>query len=338
VLFGNYDGAWAGWYAGVYGDGRIILCAAGPASKPWLLSTRPLTLQRWHHVAVSFDGPSRRGRIYVDGEPAGSATFPSWTIPSGTSPALGRAPWGATGWLAFSMDEARFDARERTADEMLTEYATLAGALNPAPVADWRFEEAQGAAAFADSTGRGHTAALEDPGALAATGATSGAWRFSGAGGATVPAHPELGTPNFTFDALIKLDALPSRWGVLYSNYSTNSRGWYVAMDADGRLILCIAAQSGSAPWLVSAGSITPGEWTHVAATFDGVSRRAAIYLDGSLDRTAVFPAHTPQTGLPSTIAKASWTASYSLAVTIDRMRLWTQESTAAQIFERMSQ
>ena len=163
VLMGNYDGAWAGWYAGVYKDGRIILSAAGPTSKPWLLSTSAISLGRWHHVAVTFHGPSRRGRIYVDGALAGSGTFPSWAVPSGTTPTLGRAPWAQTGWLAFSLDEARFDAVERSPSEILADYATLAGSLDPAPVADWRFDEAQGAATLVDSTARGRDAQLQDP-------------------------------------------------------------------------------------------------------------------------------------------------------------------------------
>jgi hypothetical protein len=310
----------------------VILCAAGPGSKPWLLSTRTLSLGRWHHVAVTFDGPSRRGRIYVDGEPAGSATFPTWAPSSGITPTLGRAPWGQTGWLAFSMDEARFDQGERTAGEILSEYAALAGALNPAPAADWRFDEAQGAAVLSDSTGRGHAAVLDDPGAAALAGPASGAWQFSGAGGAAVAAHPELGSASFTFDAWIKLDALPARWGVVYSSYASDSRGWYLAVDPSGRLIFCVAGQPSSAPWLVSAGAMQTGVWTHVAVTFDAVNRKGSIYRNGSLDRTAVFPGFTPQTNLPSAFAKASWTANYYLPVAIDRARLWTSERSAQEI------
>ena len=328
LLFGNYDGAWAGWYAGVYRDGKVILCAAGPTSKPWLLSSQALSLGRWHHVAVTFDGPSRRGRIYVDGGLAASATFPSWAVASGVAPTLGRAPWGATGWLAFSLDEARFDARERTGDEIHSEYAALAGELDPAPAADWRFDEAQGASELADSSGRGRTAQLADPAAVA----VEGAWRFSGAGGATMSPHADLGGGTFTFDARVRLDSLPSGWGVLYSSYASGSRGWYVAVDSTGRVILCIAGQPGSAPWLVSSGAIAAGQWTAVTVTFDAVSRRGAIYLDGALDRTAVFPVHTAQSDSIATFARASWTASYFLPVTIDRARLWRKEYSAQEV------
>jgi hypothetical protein len=332
ALFGNYDGAWAGWYAGIYRDGRVILSVAGPGSKPWLLSAQSLSLGHWHHIAVTFDGDPRRGRIYIDGEESASATFPAWAIASGVTPTLGRASWGQTGWLAFSIDEGRFDASARSAADIFDEYHSLAGAVNSAPVAHWRFDEAQGAAALSDSTGRAHHAQLTDALASAVAGRTSGAWRFSGAGGATVAAHPDLGSPNFTFEAWMKLDGLPSRWGVLYSSYSTDSRGWYLAVDPSGKLIFCVASQSGSAPWLVSNRSVSPGEWTHIAVTFDSVSRKGAIYLDGALDRTAVFPGYSPHTGQASTFARASWTASYYLPVTLDRARIWARESSAQEV------
>ncbi|MEZ5362196.1 MAG: LamG domain-containing protein [Bryobacterales bacterium] len=98
ALFGDYDGAYAGWYAGIYQDGRIILCVAGPGSKPWLL-TQALTLGRWHHVAVSLDSATRAGRIYLDGQQVASATFPAWSPSSGVTATLekfsGRPPAGS---------------------------------------------------------------------------------------------------------------------------------------------------------------------------------------------------------------------------------------------------
>ena len=330
VLFGNYDGASAGWYAGLYKDGRVILCAAGPTSKPWLLSAQALTPGRWHHVAVTFDGASLRGRIYIDGNLSASATFPSWAAPSGTTPTLGRAPWAQTGWLAFSLDEARFDSGERSAEDIAGEFAELAGLRDPAPVGDWQFSEAQGAVELADSTGRGHSALLEGPGATA----LEGAWRFTGAGGATMSPHADLGGGTFTFEGRVRLDSLPSSFGVLYSSYASDSRGWYVAVDSAGRLILCVAGQPGSAPWLVSTGTLTPGAWQHVAVTFDAVNRRGAVYLDGALDRTAVFPVHTSQSDAPATFAKASWTSSYYLPVTIDRARIWSKAFPAHEVEE----
>ncbi len=327
-LFGNYDGAAAGWYAGVFNDGRLILSVAGPTSKPWLLSTQALTLGRWHHVAVTFDGPSRRGRIYLDGALSASAVFPSWAVPSGTTPTLGRAPWAQTGWLAFSMDEARFDGVERSPSDIAADHAALASAANPAPLADWRFDDDPSAVTLVDSSSGGHHASVDDPAPVAA----GGAWQFSGLGGAGLSAHSDLGGGLLTFHARISLDALPPSWGVLYSSMTNDARGWFVGVDPSGRVILCIAGQPGSTPWLVSAVSISAGSWTDLTVTFDPVNRRAAIYLDGALDSTAVFPAHTPQNDSPAAIARASWTAGRNLQVTIDRARLWRKEYSLQEI------
>src|SRR5690606_24060127 len=81
-----------GWGVGVRQDGRVGVSVAGRrGSRPWLRASAPLRLGQWHHVAVTLDGASRRGRIYVDGVLSASAVFPAWTPAPGVWPTFGRA-------------------------------------------------------------------------------------------------------------------------------------------------------------------------------------------------------------------------------------------------------
>ncbi|MEZ5362195.1 MAG: LamG-like jellyroll fold domain-containing protein [Bryobacterales bacterium] len=112
------------------------------------------------------------------------------------------------------------------------------------------------------------------------------------------PCHlrPRSGRAWLHFGAWVKLDALPGSWGVLFSTYALVIRAG-TAVDSAGRLILCVAGESGAAPWLVSNAAVAPGQWTYVAVSFDAVNRKGSLYVDGILDRTAVFAGYTPANG-----------------------------------------
>jgi hypothetical protein len=107
-----------------------------------------------------------------------------------------------------------------------------------------------------------------------------------------------------------------------------------VGIHGDGRVILCVAGRPASSPWLLSQAALTSGRWTHVAVSFDAVSRQGTIYIDGSAEASGVFPAHTPSVDVTPTIARASWTDSYYLAVDLDRIRLEPVALSVQQVLE----
>ena len=149
---------------------------------------------------------------------------------------------------------------------------------------------------------------------------------------AHITPHADLSTAGFSFSTWVKLDALPSNWGVLFANYGGDFQGWYVGVFTDGRIILSVSGLPASNPWLLSAGSLTAGNWHHVAVTFDGPSRRGLIYIDGVRDGSAVFPAFTPQTAIQPTFGRASWYDGYYLRSILDHARLYPVELTAYQV------
>ena len=338
VLFSAYDGDVGGWYVGVHKDARIILCVTGPpASRPWLLSTRGLSLGRWSHLTVTFDGPSRRGLIYLDGERVASAVFPAWQPAAGVQPTFGKASWTETGWLKFVADRTKLYDFELSPQQVAADFAELDAARRPSSLGRWELDEtsAQPGATFADSGPDGRHGVLLGSGGAPVAGRFGGARRFGGRPDAgALPVDSAWSAPAFTLSAWVKLESLPSSWGVLFSTYDGDHRGWYVAAHSSGRLIACFAGQPASSPWLLSASALQPGQWTHIAVTFDSVSRQATIYIDGWRDASAVFPAYTPALNVAPTAAKASWTDNHYLHVSVDRLRLDPLEMSVQQVLQ----
>ena len=148
--------------------------------------------------------------------------------------------------------------------------------------------------------------------------------------------HPQLSTTDFSLTTWVKIDVLPSKWGVIYSNYGGDFRGWYAGIHTDGRVIFSVSGLPSSNPWLLSASSLTTGQWHHIAMTFDGGDRRGRIYIDGLLDRSAVFPAFDQQSSIQPMMGRASWVDSYYLPFSIDETRVYVEELSASDVLAEM--
>ncbi len=334
VVFSTYDGVSAGWYLALSAERRPVLSVSGtPGSSPWLLASQSLSLGRWHHLAVTFEGRERRGVIYIDGVRSASAVFPSWTPSTGVSPHFGRASWSNGAYLRSILDESTLYGHELTAAEVAAQHALHSSLQNPQPRARWEFESIADDGSIADSAGN-HPARSEGNGAAQVSGVSGTFARsFDGAPtAARVQPHTDFAANAFTFSAWVKTSAAPDAWGMIFSNYDGANRGWYVALNTDGRLIFSVSGLPSSNPWLLSSAPITPNQWTHVAVTFDGVNRRGAIYLDGALVATAVFPAWTAQSSVGPTFARASWDYRYYLAISIDDARFYDLDLSAPEI------
>ena len=70
---------------------------------------------------------------------------------------------------------------------------------------------------------------------------------------------------------------------------------------------------------------------------FDGGDRRARIYIDGLLDRSAVFPAFDQQTVIQPMMGRASWVDSYYLKFLVDEMKLYGQELSPSGVLADMA-
>ena len=342
VIYSDYGGDFQGWYVGLDTDGRVIFSVSGlPASNPWLLSTTAVTPGQWHYVTVTLDGASRRGRIYLDGDLDRTAVFPAFTPQATIQPIFGKASWVDSYYLKCTLDDARLYPGELTAEAvgvLFAGFPTPNPPAPPAPIADWRFEDTGTVPGtiLTDSAG-GHVATTAGDGTASVTGVVGIARRFGGFPDyAWISTDPELRPADFSFAAWVKIDALPSKWGVVFADYGGDFRGWYVGVNTDGRVIFSVSGLPSSNPWLLSSSWLVPGQWQHIAVTLDGATRRGLIYINGLLDRTAVFPAFDSQGGVQPTFGRASWADTYYLDFAIDEARLYAEELSEAEVLAVM--
>ena len=344
VIASTYGGDFKGWYVGVFNDGRVIFSVSGlPSSNPWLLSASSLQPGQWHYVAVTLEGASRRGRIYIDGVGDRTAVYPAFTPQTSAQPTFGRASWVDSYYLNCTLDEARLYPGELTSGEVAGLFNSFPAPPPPAapqPLAHWAFGEtgAGPGTVLADGTGNGHDAVTAGTGTVPASGVNGSGRHFTGFPDyAYLTPHAELSTSDFSLTSWVKIDALPSKWGVIYSNYGGDYRGWYAGIHTDGRVIFSVSGLPSSNPWLLSTSSLAPGQWHHIAVTFDGSDRRGRIYIDGLLDRSAVFPAFDQQTAIQPMMGRASWVDSYYLRFLVDEMKLYGQELSPSGVLADMA-
>ena len=336
VVAANYGGAFDGWYLAIDSGGRVKFTAAGlPSHLTTITSQGAVTSARWHHIAVSYHGATRRVKLYLDGALDAEGYAAALTPHAAGILAMGRASWTAGRYLNMDLDELRIDPSVWSAAQVHSDFAGFAVDQPLDPAAVWAFDDPGSGpgVVLADSSGKGHDATTQGVGTVSVSGVVNAARRFTGRPDyAWLAPAAALSTSSFSFATWVKIDSLPEKWGVIYADYGGDFQGWYVGVHTDGRVIFSVSGLPSSNPWLLATTALTPGQWHYVTVTLDGASRRGRIYLDGVLDRTAVFPAVTPQTATQPTFGKASWVDSYYLACALDEARLYPGELTGEAV------
>ena len=336
VLFANYGGNFQGWYIAVQPDGRLLFSANRlPSASRGVVSTSALALDTWSHVSVSYDGLTQQAAIYLDGVLDGQAYVGGITPQDSGIVSVGIASWYNGYHLAFSIDETQLVQQVWTPDEVEEDFVAFPSRPRPNPAAVWTFDDAgQGPGiVLADSSTNGHNATTAGAGTASVTGNFGAARAFDGFSDyATLAPHVDLSTTAFSLTAWIKLRAHPVGWGVIFSNYGGDFQGWFCGVNSAGRLVFSVSGLPTQSSWLVSNTPLELDRWYHVAFTFGDSTRRGAIYIEGALDRSAVFGGFTPQTAAQPTVGRASWYNGAYLGVVMDTMRLYTEELTASEV------
>lgn len=140
------------------GGPRFAITISGSEGEQRIDATTQLAADRWAHVAVTKAGNA--GTIYVDGVAAGTGilTLSPADLGETTTNWIGRAQFPQTNikFLNGTIDEFQIFGRALTAAEVAA-VAQDAGAVGPADVLWYRFDEAPGPS-IVDSSGRGNNA------------------------------------------------------------------------------------------------------------------------------------------------------------------------------------
>ncbi|MBI3664630.1 MAG: LamG domain-containing protein [Acidobacteria bacterium] len=116
------------------------------------------------------------------------------------------------------------------------------------------------------------------------------------------------------------------------SDYGGDYQGWYLGGHSSGRVIFSVACLPSSSPWLLSSTALLLNQWYYLAATYDGSTRQATIYINGSADAQGFFAGFTPAPSTDAYLARASWYGGYYLNAALDETRVYPVAKTAAEI------
>jgi hypothetical protein len=329
-----------GWFVGILATGNIVLMTVGPSNESlWLVSRRTLAPGSWHALTVTLNWLTGEAAVYTDGELDTTARFAPHPLHLPQPLVIGRASWWDGYYLPFAIDDTLLDSRVWTAAEIRADIASFtppAADQPPVPAAEWRFDETEATATtLADSSGHAHHATVLAGGSQPVPGVAGNARAFGPAGYARIGPHPDFAAPSFSFSTWIRLDSYPQNWGVVFSNFDGDYRGWFVGVHGDGRVIFSLWGKPSFTAWVLSQSRLLPGEWHHLAVSFDDLSRRGVIYLDGHADRSFVAGGFTPQTTAALTFARASWFEGYYLACMLDEAKFFDRALPPADISRR---
>ncbi len=341
VVFANYGGNYQGWYVAVRPDGRLLFSLNRlPASSQGILSSSALDLSRWYHVTVAYDATTQSASLYLDGLLQNQSVVAGLTPQDSGTVSVGKASWYNGYHLAFSIDETELLPDVWAPAQVQGDYTSFPAPSALQPAAVWTLDDpGQGpGVTLADSSGNHHNAVTAGTGTSSVAGYSGLARSFNGVSDyATLTPDPDLSAAKLTFTAWIKLQALPLGWGVIFSNYGGDYQGWFCGVNSSGRLLLSVAGLPSYSSWLVSNTALELDQWHHVAFTFEGSTRRGAIYIDGLLDRTGVFSGFTPQIASQPTFGRASWYNGAYVNFSLDAARIYAEELSPSAIASDMS-
>lgn len=352
------------WFLGIRSDS--VLCAdfeemSGP-NRP-LGGVRVLRSNLWYHAAVTYDRPSGRYRLYLNGQVEKDTTLAAGTPACSTSIqhaglATAMTSTGATaGFFNGMLDEVRVWNVARTQAEI---QAGMAGPLTSGTglAGRWGLDDGAGSTAANSVAGSPAGSLVNAPAWVAgSTFSADYALRFLGTNGyAAFGNPPELGLSAFTLECWFQrmgagTGTNSGTGGAITIPLLAHGRGdqdtglvhvnWLLGIrTTDGVLMADFEESSaGASPSLnhpvYGTTPIVAGDgWHHGATTYDGTTWR--LYLDGNLEGTVTVgqPAGTP-TVMPVSIGSALNTAGVAEGFFdgfIDEARVWNHARTQAEL------
>jgi hypothetical protein len=203
----------------------------------------------------------------------------------------------------------------------------------PGPLAVYRFDEA-GGKRVADSSGAGGGGTVKGA-RWVKGGRRGGALSFDGRDDVvTVPATPALNLgAGMTVEAWVRPAGRDARWRTVIIKGDRDATSFALfASDPRRRPVGAVAASTRVTP--SGASALKPGQWSHLALTYDGASLR--LYVNGALMATRARTGALPTNSAPLRIG-GDGTTKRSFSGQIDDVRVYGRALDAAAIRSDMS-
>ncbi|OUS78507.1 hypothetical protein B1748_00045 [Paenibacillus sp. MY03] len=261
------------------GNGSLVATVYVDGGLRTAVSTSPLSIGMWHHVAMTYSATSRTINLYVDGELKASTTLSglnTYHIQTDNQwLAIGRDSngWGGGNIFSGFIDEVRISNVLRSDFSLNKPYATDANT-----VLLIHADEGQGGV-------------LNDSSSSANHGAVTGTaqWTSSkfgdalttngGTGYIRVEDSDSLDiTDELTIEGWVKCNSAPCTGYLLQKGYTYGLK----VGDGNGSLVATVYVDGGLRT-AVSTSPLSIGVWHHVAMTYSAATRTINLYVDGEL-------------------------------------------------------
>jgi len=276
------------------------------ANSSWqIYSTSNADLQNdtWYHILATYDGSTVK--IYVNGVlktgTCGTGTCNMAMVADNNSVAIGKAG-NYSEYLTGLIDDVKIYNFALTADQVKQDFAKSSSVVlsgnneeaqnittytsNSPPVAQWEFEEKQGAN-VSDTSGNSKTGTIT--GATWKNGCKYGSCLYFDGSGDDVNFSDAIYATNLTIEAWVNFDRVAinqrviSKWGPANGDQELI----ITTHESDANeLSFAIRSSTSAMDYCYTNSNVyTAGTWVHVVGTYDGT--RCKIYINGA-DQTVV--------------------------------------------------
>lgn len=320
------------------------------STDPRVASSREISTNEWHHIAVVYNSSTSNALLYVDGNLDATGVLPP-PLPTESDLYLGRDSKVSDYYWNGSVDELCVWSQALSGDEILSQMGCRRSGSEPGLNAYWNFDDGTAT----DLTGRGHDGSL--------------------AGGAHI--HPMVGadvihagcTPNLVLSLNGSGDYLTvtNVADLSFSSGDFSIMAWVFPRDFDSYNSVILAKRAGGsrygwiltvggkdrepeartkAQFQISAGAdayvrssidLRTNEWQHIAVVYRAASSVADIYLNGFLNGTATVPPPFPSA--PASVlcfGRDSITNQYLWLGNLDEVSIWNEALSSSEIFSKM--
>jgi Concanavalin A-like lectin/glucanases superfamily len=308
----NQLGAWTFEMPESDADNAVVTKAA--------VSTQASDVNTWTHLVGVYDPATKKIWLYVNGTRVGDGTLNSpWQPTGGVAIGRGRMNSANAEFWPGSVDDVRLYTGQLDKDRVSALYhsypAVTASALPKADAAQWKYDENTGATAK-DSSGRGLDLTTVNTSWIGGRDMYATNYNGTTAYGQTTVPVVDTGR-SFSVASWVYLlkggtdnQTVIGQDGTRLSSFALSYNGpagkWAViapTVDKDN---------PGSAVNILnSTEAARPGEWTHLAMSYDADLHQVRLYVNGLLSGAQVGVTLLPATG-PMSVARAKWNGNAS--------------------------
>lgn len=225
--------------------------------------TTSIPTGQWVHIAVTYDGPTTTGKIYLNGALEGT----------NAAAILTQNTTGAAGIGGVIHTTGAFNGK-------IANVSLHNAALSTAEIGSL-FVKGRPVAGYRNLYNGGQ---IDAPSSATGPciGSADGAFDFDGSNDRVIVPYNASLNPATTLTLCAWIWRDDNGADERIASSAINNKGWYFGISSTDKLYIGLGDGAGVSTAATGATNVPTGQWSHVAVTYDGTTAR--VYLNGVLD------------------------------------------------------